>query len=32
MTNQIFEVQFPNANKSLNDIVCVEGFFMQWMM
>lgn len=32
MTNQLFEVQFPNANKSLYDIGCGEGFFMQGMM
>lgn len=32
MTNQLFEVQFPNANKSLYDIGCGEGFFMQGLM
>ncbi len=32
MANQLFEVQFPNANKSLYDIGCGEGFFMQGLM
>lgn len=32
MTNQLFEVQFPNSNKSLYDIGCGEGFFMQGLM
>ena len=32
MTNQLFEFQFPNANKSLYDIGCGEGFFMQGLL
>jgi 2-polyprenyl-3-methyl-5-hydroxy-6-metoxy-1,4-benzoquinol methylase len=32
MTNQIFKVHFPNSNKSLYDIGCGEGFFMQGLM
>jgi 2-polyprenyl-3-methyl-5-hydroxy-6-metoxy-1,4-benzoquinol methylase len=32
ITNQLFEVQFPNANKSLYDIGCGEGFFMNGLM
>ena len=32
MTNQLFEVQFPNSNKSLYDIGCGEGFFMHGLM
>lgn len=32
ITNQLFEVQFPNANKSLYDIGCGEGFFMHGLM
>ncbi len=32
ITNQLFEVQFPNANKSLYDIGCGEGFFMKGLM
>jgi 2-polyprenyl-3-methyl-5-hydroxy-6-metoxy-1,4-benzoquinol methylase len=32
MTNQLFDIQFPNANKSLYDIGCGEGFFMQGLM
>lgn len=32
MTNQLFAFQFSNANKSLFDIDCGEGFFMQGLM
>lgn len=32
ITNHLFEVQFPNASKSLYDIGCGEGFFMQGLM
>ena len=32
MTNQIFTIQFPNSDKSLYDIGCGEGFFMQGLM
>jgi 2-polyprenyl-3-methyl-5-hydroxy-6-metoxy-1,4-benzoquinol methylase len=32
MNNKLFEVQFPNANKSFYDIGCGEGFFMKGLM